>query len=161
MQENNPFNKFYQPLDIDKTGFSYQFLLSKESDLIPEGWEQYKKDEWLLGTSGLPVLDIENTAGKDIGWCIGYPVHHKDPWTKKIVIDCQDSECIDMIGVENFYLDTGGRYVLALLTQKEKKFLLDPIGSLAAVFSPSEPTVASTPTLLGDKYDWDEELICP
>ena len=159
MQENNLLNKFYQPLDIDKTDFAYQFLLSKELDLIPEGWDRYEKGEWLLGASGLPILDIENAAGKDIGWCVGYPVHHKDPWTKKIVIDCQDSEFIDMIGVEKFYLDNGGRYVLVLLTQKEEKVFLDPIGSLAAVFSTSEPTVASTPTLLGDRYDWDEELI--
>lgn len=159
MQETNLLNKFYQPLSLNIASFTRQFILSKDSDLIPDGWNRYEKGQWCLGTSELPVLDIENTAGKDIGWCIGYPVNHKEPWTKKIVIDCQDSESINMIGVENFYIDTGGRYVLVLLTQKEEKFFLDPFGSLAAVFSTSEPIVASTPTLLGEKYSWDREII--
>jgi hypothetical protein len=64
-----------------------------------------------------------------------------------------------LIEVENFYKNAGGRYALILLTQKEQKFFLDPYGTLAAGFSTSEPTVASTPTLLGEKYDWDRETI--
>ena len=152
-------NKFYKPLNLNIASFKRQFVLSKDSDIIPDGWDQYEKCHWYLGTSGLPVLDIENTAGEDIGWCIGYPISYKDPWAAKIVIDCQSSEVIDMIGIENFYQETGGRYVLILLTQKEEKIFLDPYGSLSAVFSTSERTVASTPTLLGNKYEWDQEII--
>ena len=152
-------NNYYQPLDLNPEIFIGQFIITKNCDSIPESWNRYEKGRWFLGVLELPVLVIENKIRQMIGWCIGYPVNHKEPWTKKIVIDCQNSEFIDMMSVENFYQDTGGRYILVLLTQKEKKLFLDPYGSLSAVFSTSEPTVASTPTLLGEKYDWDKEII--
>ena len=92
MPEASLLNKYYQAVDIDKASFAYQFLLSKETDLIPKGWDRYEKGEWFLGTSGLPVLDIVNTTGSDIGWCVGYPVNHKEPLNGKLVIDSQNSE---------------------------------------------------------------------
>jgi hypothetical protein len=159
MQESSLLEKFYKPLDLDMARFTRQFILSKDSDVIPQGWDRYEMEHWHLGVSELPVIDIENFAGENIGWCIGYPIHLKTPWTSKIVIDCHHNELINMDDVEKLYNDTGGRFILVLLTQKQGKFFLDPAGSLSAIYSTSEQTVASTPTLLGDKYEWEEELI--
>jgi hypothetical protein len=159
MQENILLNKYYRPLNIDPAEFTRQFFLSKNPELIPDGWKRYNKGQWCLGVSELPVLGVVNASGINIGWCIGYPIHNKNPWKSKIVINCEDDGIINMSSIEDFYHDTGGRFVLVLIMKKEAKLFLDPGGSLSAVFSTSEKTVASTPTLFGEKYDWDEEII--
>lgn len=152
-------NKYYKPLNLNPDSFIGQFILTKNCDLIPESWNRYEKDQWFLGVLELPVTVIENQERQMIGWCLGHPVSHKEPWATKIVIECENGDSIDMRSVENFYQNTGGRFAFVLLTKKEAKFLLDTFGSLAAVYSTFEPTVASTPTLLGEKYEWNTGLI--
>ena len=152
-------NNYYQPLNLNPEIYIGQFILTKNCDSIPESWNRYEKSPWILGVLRLPVLVIENEIEQRIGWCIGYPLNHKDPWAEKIVLRSQDSKSIDMDAVESFYEHTGGRYILVLLTEKEEKVFLDPAGSLGAVFSTTESTVASTPTLMNRAHVWDKELI--
>jgi hypothetical protein len=48
---------------------------------------------------------------------------------------------------------------LIVLGGTKQAFYLDPYGSLPAVFSAVERTVAATPTLIGSDADWDEQLM--
>lgn len=147
-----------RPSGFNRGQCTRQFILTKDPDLIPEGWAQHARDEWHLGVHSLPVLDVEDSLGRKVGWCVGYPLHHKDPCPARITIELADGDALHA-SVDRLYEDVGGRFILVLLADGFGKIFLDPYGSLAAVFSTDQPTVASTPTLLGDSYDWDRELI--
>lgn len=152
-------NPYYQSLRLDPQFFAGQFMLIKIVDRIPDGWQRHEQGEWVLGTLKLPVLIVENDCNQVIGWCLGHPIHLDGSWPEKVTIRSQGHQSIDMDAVENFYEHTSGRYALVLLTGHAEKLFLDPYGSLRAVYLLSEPTIASTPTLLRSNHDWDKELI--
>jgi len=150
---------YYQPLDLKPESFSGQFILVENNDQIPEGWNRYEKNQWILGVLGLSVLVVENGAGDEIGWCVGSPLNHKEPWAEKITVAGLESDSIDMAAMEKFYEQVSGRYILILLLNDEEKLFLDPYGSLSAVYSLKERKIASTPTFFSKNHDWDREII--
>ena len=152
-------DRYYQPIPLDPHTFAGQFMLTKDAHRIPDGWQRQEQAPWILGTLKLPVMTVENLGHQVMGWCIGHPVHLDGSWPDKVTLRCQDHQSIDMAAVENFYEHTAGRYALVLLTQDAEKLFLDPYGSLSAVYSLKEPTVASTPTLLRADHAWDREMI--
>ncbi len=150
---------YYQPLNLKPESFIGQFILTQDGGQIPKGWKKYDKKQWVLGVLRLPVLVVENGAGQEIGWCVGNPLNHKDPWAEKIIIENLDNSSINMDAVEEFYEQISGRYILILILDEEEKLFLDPYGSLCAVYSLKERKVASTPTFFSKTHDWDKEII--
>src|SRR5262245_10791334 len=94
-----------------------------------------------------------------MGWCVGYPITGEQKSERIITLRSLERNSIDMLAIENFYEHTGGKYILILLTRDEQSLFLDPYGSLATVFSTTEPIIASTPTLLSNEHEWNDELI--
>ena len=150
---------YFQPLILPPESFMGQFILTKNEKRIPLGFETYNKSDWILGVMRLPVLAIENDSGSEIGWCIGHPIDHKNPWAEAIVIDSPNEDCLDMDAFDEFYDNTGGRFIIIFLGKKEERVILDPYGSLSAVYSTSEQTVASTPSYFAESHAWDTEII--
>jgi len=150
---------FYNKSDFDVKNVTGQFILASNIKHIPINWTKYEKDNWILGVNKLPVLDIKNGLGKTIGWCLGYPVYPDNSNSGHICINNQNEDFIDLRAVDHFYENTGGRFVIILLTKNDKKIYLDSYGSLSAVYSLSEPIVASTNTLINCDKEWDFDLI--
>lgn len=149
---------YYDRVTLSPDNYPGQFILTKNRDFIPQGWSQVNVGQWYLGVLGLPVLDVETTSEHRIGWCVGYPITGEQKSECIITLRSLERNRIDMLAIENFYEHTGGKYILILLTRDEQSLFLDPYGSLAAVFSTTEPVIASTPTLLPE-HEWNEELI--
>jgi len=136
-----------------------QYLLARSDGPIPEGWDEHRRHGWTLGVSKLPVVAVGNGLGEELGWCIGYVLLAGHPPPRRLLLDTARSDSIDSDSINTFYETVFGRYVLILLLRKEERIYLDPYGSLATVYSQSEPIVASTPTLLGSAYSWNVPLI--
>lgn len=150
--------KNYFSTDIDTQQFIGQFILTSENRITPTGWTVYEYGQWRLCTLALPVLSVYDSNTRWLGWCIGHPIidGHIDP--EQVVLHTSAND-FDMAAVDDFYQRTSGKWVLLLLQTDYNKIFLDPYGSLATVFSTVEKTVASTPSLLGEGHDWNEELI--
>jgi hypothetical protein len=135
--------------------FKGQFILTAEQHEVPE-WEVHEFNNWKLFTSNLPVINVFDTKKKWLGWCIGHPI--VDGIFRPASIVLQDPvNTIDPH--EDFYNRTTGKWILILIGAENKCIYLDPHGSLPAVFSTIEKTVAATPTLIGSDKDWDDELM--
>lgn len=133
-----------------------QFVLTKDPKDIPEAWDIYSEEEkngWHLGALHLPVLNIKNEQGALIGWCVGYPIRQEK--CLEIIFD----KAVVKESIDTFYEETGGRWLVILLTKDEKRLFLDPAGSLSVIYSESQHIIASTPLLLPTHYEWNSELI--
>ena len=143
---------------------SGQFVLCQDTKVIPEKWNVEEVGKWLLATHpSLPVIDISTAAGAQIGWMIGYPINLEcEVVTGKVIFPSysDDREKGDII--DGFLYDFGGRFAAILVGEGLSRFYLDPSGSLAAVYSTTEPVVASTSSAMGkdrSSNDWDERLV--
>lgn len=97
--------------------------------------------------------------GVRLGWCIGYPMRGGNLHSAKVILDAERGDKIDSDCLESFYREYVGRFALVLLTERQQTLHLDPCGSLATVYSEREPLVASTPSVLGTGYGWNEEAL--
>jgi hypothetical protein len=134
-----------------------QFVLSRSSARVPEGFTRHEHAGWELGTCDLPVVDLRDGEGAQLGWCLGYPVLDGVLGGAEIVVDTVGTQRVERTAVDALYERLAGRFLLVLLTADEPTVLMDAYGSLAAVFSAEEQVVASTPTLIGAQ--WETDLI--
>lgn len=144
-----------------------QFLLTRNESIIPETWGVLSSAEWLLGThSKLPAYELHSINGEFMGWILGHPIDLNGN-LQRGDIELSISLNADHDKIESEIYRFGNRYLVVLLTQKLQRVYLDPLGLLAAVFSPSSQTVASTPILIpynectGNRDDLIEALGIP
>ncbi|HEV8083013.1 MAG TPA: hypothetical protein VGP55_07420 [Chitinophagaceae bacterium] len=143
---------------FDPDQFKGQFILTAERRNIPENWSVYEYKSWRLFTLSLHVIDVFDQDKKWLGWCIGHPIVDGILHPKNIILKCP-GKFFDIFSVNDFYNRAAGKWILFLVNEEIQKTFLDPYASLSMVFSTVEKTLASTTTLLGDGYKWNEELI--
>jgi hypothetical protein len=136
--------------------FTGQFILTSEESEAFSEWTVHTFNQWKLFTLELPVINVYNEINEWLGWCIGHPIVDGILEPEKIILKNPVNE-IDPY--EDFYDRTTGNWILILLGTETKAIYLDPYGSLPAVFSTNEKTIAATPTLIGSENDWDEQLM--
>jgi hypothetical protein len=134
-----------------------QFLLASSPDRVPEGFTHHRRAGWSLAVRDLPVLDLLDRQGSQVGWVLGHPVLDGVLGGSAITLGTDVTTGVDWSAVDALYERLAGRFLLVLLPDDEPTVLLDAYGSLAAVFSAAEQVVASTPTLIGG--EWDTELL--
>lgn len=129
-----------------------QFILTSENKGYP-GFNLREFGSWKLFTSDLPVIDVYNTNKQFLGWCVGYPIVNEVLIKDELVIDMRLKDSI-----EGFYYMVSGRWSMFLISADVSKVFVDSCGSLSTVYSETERTIASTPTLI-DSDDWNKELM--
>lgn len=130
-------SRFFLPFNNDYSSFVGQFILTRRSADVPEGWEENRIGTWILATLRLPVRNICDERGARVGLCVGFPQGASAPWN----------------GIDDFYMRTAGRWLLIL----GDIIYLDPYGSLSAVYS--DDAIASSATLLNGEARWDSDNI--
>lgn len=133
--------------------FKNQFVLTSSQKDFPD-WDRKEFGSWILFTSGLPVINVYDHNDQFLGWCVGYPIISGILMPEKVVIDMTIAEPF-----ENFYFNISGRWTMLLISTGISRVYVDSYGSLSTVFSETEKTIASTPTLIGKEEDWDKELM--
>lgn len=127
-----------------------QFLLCKRDDAIPDGWTARQQDAWCLASHPtLPVSDVVGADGLVIGWLVGWPIGPEGTLagsTVKFPI-APNSDSLPSQFESSLY-EYGGRFVAVCLAGPGRRFYLDPLGSLAAVYCPALGAVASSSELL-------------
>lgn len=148
-------------MPLAKDDLNGQFVLSCDSDNIPESWPRRKHSAWVLGTHpSLPVVDICTEHGTQIGWLVGYPITTDGGlYPQKLVYPEFESRNPDENQIESELYKLGGRFIAVFLSENFSRLYLDPSGSLAAVYSTRIPLIASTTTLIDQKpHVCNEEL---
>ena len=148
----------YRPANFDISQFYGQFILTAENKNAPEGWTVCEYNQWKLYVLRLQILNVYNQEMSWLGWCIGHPVINGQLYAKQVVLQTSEIH-VDMDTVDDFYQCVSGKWALFLMQPGQEQLFLDPYGSLPAVYSIIENTVASTPSLLGIGHEWNEELI--
>ncbi|WP_432544284.1 asparagine synthetase B family protein [Kineococcus sp. SYSU DK002] len=130
-----------------------QFVLSRGARPHPDGWAGRTSGPWVLATSPtLPVTPLHDAAGDVAGWLLGWVLapggellHEREALPLDAVVGADGD-------VEDRLYRYSGRWVCVLLGERPRVHL-DPAGSLAAVYSEQEQTLASTTTALsfGDR----------
>lgn len=123
-----------------------QWVLSREA-VGPGSWPEHSIGDWTLRRHPvLPVIDLRDSSGTNLGWLIGYPVTVDgvlQPHGRHITVPT------DQAGTTGGWLDSlGGRWAAVLVGADQPVVRLDPGGSLPAVFAPGHHIVASTPHLV-------------
>jgi hypothetical protein len=134
----------------DHTG---QFVLSEDLLLLPAGWTRHTLAGWWLATNELPVLAVVDRSGRPRGWAVGHVIDDGVLSSGPIRLDTDERRRMDWAAIDALYERLAGRFLLVLLPEDEPTVMLDAYGSLAAVHSESQRTVASVPTLLGGDVD--------
>lgn len=130
-----------------------QFTLSRGARPHPDGWTRRTSGPWVLATSPtLPATPLQDGTGEVAGWLLGWvfgpdgePLHEHGTLPLDAVVDAGGD-------VEERLYRFAGRWACVLLGERPRVHL-DPAGSLAAVYSEQEQTLASTTTALsfGDR----------
>jgi len=136
--------------NIAKDGGSLprQYILCRQDALIPSGWTIKHHERWYLGHDpALPVGELQDKNAEFIGWLIGYPIDRQGKLDNQLQLttDCQ-ADFIHQL--ETVLGELGGRYVTILLSPVDERLYLDPVGTLATVYCPSQQIAASTTTLI-------------
>ncbi len=130
-----------------------QFVLSTTPAHAPTGWNTYSLRGWTLAVeSRLPVVSFAD------GWILGFPV---DPTHPRGNAAATMARCETFAAVEALLDRLSGRFAVVALSEKRHRVYLDASGALAAVYSPTQRLVASTPTLvpLDDSVRDDPDMI--
>ena len=132
----------------DGSNLPRQYILSRDRLNIPSTWETKQTQSWYLGhDSDLPVGEIKDSEDMSIGWLIGYPIDRQGLNNDiKLTVNSQADNFIERF--ETAIAEYGGRYVAILLSSVTSRLYLDPAGTLATVYCPSQQIAASTTTLI-------------
>lgn len=131
----------FPDLEPDFGSYRGQYVLARRLDELPAGWSHLEASGWHLAVNQLPAHPL-TTRGRFLGWCVGWPL------TERLELDPDDPE--------GFYARTGGPW--ALLLVGEGKVMLDSAGLMPAVYHLDRDVVASTPTLIANRGDFDISL---
>ena len=135
-------------LSEDGSNLPRQYILCRDRSKIPSGWEIKQIEFWYLGhDAALPVGEIK--AEVTIGWLVGYPIDEQRLNNNlQLTVDSQNNDFL--LQFETRLAEYGGRYVAILLSSTASRLYLDPAGTLATVYCPTQQIVASTTTLIPD-----------
>jgi hypothetical protein len=123
-----------------------QFVLADEP-AGPASWPQDKIGGWVLSHHAtLPRITLRSTNGDPVGWLLGYPISADG-------VLLPDGSLLGSVpssgpALHDWLADFGGRWIAVIADGPEPSVYLDPTGSLAAVYSPLDRIVASTPNLV-------------
>ncbi len=151
-------------MTVTTDDLSGQFVLCQHVKFIPEKWNVEEAGNWLLATHpSLPVINIHTEDGKHVGWMLGYPISPEcELVTGKVVFPSYSNDREKDEIIDEFLYNFGGRFAAIFVEEGLSRFYLDPSGSLAAVYSTTEPVVASTSSAIGkdrSSNDWDDQLV--
>jgi len=146
-----------------------QFVLSKSTSEIPEGWTVRSLGDWHLGCHPeLPITEIRGWGSGRIGWLLGHAVSPEGCLMHDSVQFPVSAENPDAAAhFESTLYAHGGRFAAVCVAPWGNRLYLDPAGSLAAVFCRGQNTVASSPALIrytessGDNHDLVRALGMP
>ena len=126
-----------------------QYILCRDRAQIPSAWAVKQLNSWYLGhDSDLPVGEIKDKAAKNTGWLVGYPIDGNGILNNTLQLDIDAGGDLFIEHFETALAEYGGRYVAILLSSDTSRLYLDPAGTLATVYCPSQQIAASTTTLI-------------
>ena len=128
------------------------FVLSRAVQPLLDGWARDTLDGWTLTSeSTLPVLPLEDSEGRRLGWVVGHPIDLSSRSVLDSVVrlaspaDGPDLET----GIDEELHRFGGRWVGVVLRPRPLAYP-DGSGSLPVFYSQRQETLASSPFLLTD-----------
>lgn len=126
-----------------------QFVLSRDRDVAPPEWQLLTRDGWFLAhDSGLPVTDLIDRSGAEVGWLLGHPIDVEARTfavRPRLPAAVEDAHFVDE--VEAWLARLAGRYA-AIVTGARPFVVPDAFGSLPVLFDPVTGHVSSSPLLL-------------
>ncbi|MEL6930463.1 MAG: hypothetical protein AAFO95_17795 [Cyanobacteria bacterium J06600_6] len=133
----------------DGRSFPRQYILCRDRLNIPSTWAVKQLKSWYLGhDSALPIVDIQDRANQTIGWLVGYPIDGQGKLGNRLQLTFDAPAKNFTQQFETAMAEYGGRYVAILLSSTASRLYLDPAGTLATVYCPSQEIVASSTTLI-------------
>ena len=136
--------------------FPEQFLLCRNTQLIPPGWSMQAIRDWHLGHHpSLPVVRLQTRDHVPIGWLLGYAIDGDGVLLDSETVTVFRGDGVDLVpeDFESWLYELGGRFLAVLLTDSSSRVYLDPCGSLSAVYCSMREMVASTVAVI--PYDGD------
>ena len=129
---------------VDPALFHSQFLLTRERLALPPDWRTHAVLDWQLYVHpALPVVPLRTADGVAAGFALGHLIDPDGHGVREpITLTTADDQ------LEQQLYRFGGRFVFIVLQPQRQRLYLDPLGSLATVWSRDRRRVASTPTLL-------------
>lgn len=123
-----------------------QFVLAAAEQDCPGSWTTRQLGSWYLATHPrLPVADLQDSHGVQIGWLLGHMVTPRGEFAPRQVTLTQTS---DQRILEDALYAHAGRWLAIIANGRHPRMYLDPAGSLAAVYALDRPLAASTPSLI-------------
>ena len=139
-----------------------QFLLSPgEAALAPLGWRVRGLGAWELATHpSLPVVELRLGDGALVGLLLGHAVNAEGVLLRGLAVLEGSYDSLSGDDLERWLYRLGGRFACFVNSPRLARFYLDPLGSLAAVYDPRRPVIASTGTALrwGKGFDFGPAL---
>ena len=126
-----------------------QYILCRQQAYIPAGWTTKHSDRWYLGHDpALPTIEIQDNRGQFSGWLVGYPIDRQGKLSNQLQLAVDDRADNFISQFETTLCELGGRYVAILISPIAERLYLDPVGTLATVYCPTQQIAASTTTLI-------------
>lgn len=124
--------------------FRYQYVLSEANEDI-EGFAQKQAGGWHIHTGPkLPVTNITDRNGVDLGFLLGIAVDPKGLVTE-LPLNANDPKFWTRF--ESYLVEVAGRYAFVVNIKKKTRLYTDPVGMIGAVYNKSDRFVASSPLL--------------
>lgn len=131
------------------------FVVGRSVPIEPPGWLRRESDGWtLLHEPSLPVHELLDSAGAEIGWLLGHPI---DLEAETMVVGAtqatvlRDAENFAR-GFEDWLYGLGGRFV-AIVLHPTPTLFPDAGATLPVLFNAKSHCAASSPFLLFPSND--------
>jgi len=135
----------------DIAAFHDQFLFSMEPVDAPDGWHTFTSCGWhLIAHPSLPVHTMKLMDGTVAGLALGHIVDTEGRYKRggMTLPFAGGEEKISAEKLEQFLYLHGGRFIFIIQLPGISRLYMDPVGSLAAVWSQKHGRIASTTSLL-------------
>lgn len=143
--------------------FRYQYVISKEKIDLP-GFQTYANLSWQVHSgSGLPVCELADRDGRQVGYVIGIAVGPDGLLSAKrnrLPVSLDDPKFWEAL--ERYLVEVAGRYAFLVEVHKEVRFYVDPVGMIGAVYNKKDRLLAASPLLAitgpmvpNPKFDFD------
>ena len=148
---------------LPTSSLSGQFILCKTKEVLPEGWQQSGKNDWILAHHHrLSITNINEQSQGFRGWLLGYAI---DPLARQFafgVDGCRNIPGLNGFGnLEDWLNRLTGRFAAIAFTDSESRLYLDAAGGLSSVWCARKQICASSPMLIPyDKSTSDDVELC-
>lgn len=119
----------------------------------PEGWVRSKLGEWSAYTCPhlprIPVMANVARETSQVGWILGIAIDSDSQLVSANQHCALPSACTSNVDrLESWLAGIRGRYIVFLSSGTTQRLYMDPMGSLATVYSKESPIIASTWSLI-------------